>query len=56
MRVWQFWSDDSGANMVEYALLVALIGIACVGTIFPGIRDGVASIFNAAGNPLNAAS
>ena len=48
MMSWNLWSDDSGANMVEYALLIALIGIACVSSIFPGVRDGVAGIFNTA--------
>lgn len=31
--------------MVEYALLVSLIAIVCVGSIFPGIRNGIQSIF-----------
>ena len=27
----RFWSDEEGATLVEYVLLVALIGAVCVG-------------------------
>ena len=56
MKMRQLWSDDSGAGMVEYALLIALIAVACVTSIFPGIRDGVAQCFGGAQAPLDAAS
>jgi Flp pilus assembly pilin Flp len=52
MRIWEFSKDDSGANMVEYALLVALIGVAAIGSIFPAISNGINSIFNKAGETL----
>ncbi len=29
----RFWADDDGATLVEYVLLVALIGAVCVGAI-----------------------
>ncbi len=28
-----FWADDEGATLVEYVLLVALIGAVCVGAV-----------------------
>ncbi len=32
-RIRNFFKDESGAGMVEYALLVALIGVALIATI-----------------------
>ena len=34
-RFWadDFWADDEGATLVEYVLLVALIGAVCVGAV-----------------------
>lgn len=32
-RIRNFFKDESGAGMVEYALLVALIGVALIVTI-----------------------
>ena len=29
----RFWTDDEGATLVEYVLLVALIGAVCVGAV-----------------------
>lgn len=29
----RFWSDESGATMVEYAVLVALIALAVIATV-----------------------
>lgn len=47
--------NEEGAGMVEYALLVALIGIILIGVIgfLTGAIDGV---FNNAGNTLNNAT
>lgn len=44
-----FWSDESGATMVEYGLMVALIAVAVVGAIGTfgrAIRD---NLFQVAG-------
>ena len=47
--------NEEGAGMVEYALLVALIGIILIGVIgfLTGAIDGV---FNNAGSTLNNAT
>ena len=47
--------NEEGAGMIEYALLVALIGIILIGVIgfLTGAIDGV---FNNAGNTLNNAT
>jgi Flp pilus assembly pilin Flp len=34
-KIRNFFKDESGANMVEYALLVALIGVALIVAINP---------------------
>ncbi len=39
--------DESGAGMVEYALLIALVGILLIGTLV-ALAGGVNSAFNAA--------
>ncbi len=37
--------DESGAGMVEYALLVAMIGIALIGTLVT-LAGGISTTFN----------
>ncbi len=39
--------DESGVGMVEYGLLIALVGILLIGTLV-ALADGVNSAFNAA--------
>lgn len=29
----RFWSDESGATMVEYGLMVGLIAVVCLGLV-----------------------
>ena len=41
----RFIKDESGAGMVEYALLVALIGVALIGTIL-ALTSGINTAFN----------
>jgi pilus assembly protein Flp/PilA len=50
-----FLRDEEGASAIEYALLVALIalGITAALTSFSG---KISSLFNAAGNKLDAAT
>ena len=44
-------SEDRGAGMVEYALLVALIGVLLIGTL-GALRGGIASAFSGATSAL----
>jgi pilus assembly protein Flp/PilA len=32
-RIRNFFKDDSGATMVEYGLMVALIAVVCIGIV-----------------------
>ena len=53
-RLRQLVRDDSGQDLVEYALLVALIALFCVGAVtFAGQQIDAA--FTAVGNALAAA-
>jgi pilus assembly protein Flp/PilA len=47
----KFFNDESGASMVEYGLLVALIACACIVAIGV-LSGGIQAIFNAAGTEL----
>ena len=54
-KVRKFFKDESGANMVEYALLTALVGVALIGTITL-LQGGIGTTFGTATSSLNAAS
>ena len=51
----RFLKDEDGANMVEYALLVALIGVVLIVTINL-LTGGIDTAFTRATNELNSAS
>jgi pilus assembly protein Flp/PilA len=52
-RMRRFVRDDSGQDLVEYALLVALIALFCVGAVtFAG--EQIDAAFTAVGNALAA--
>ena len=46
-----FFKDESGANMVEYALLVALIGVALI-TVLTALKGNIQTAFNNAGSSI----
>ena len=50
-----FFKDESGATMVEYGLMVALIALACI-TAIGTLKDGIVAVFNKAGGDLNTAA
>lgn len=47
----RFLKDEEGANMVEYALLVALVGVLLIGTIAL-LRGGITTAFTNATTAL----
>ncbi len=49
--VTRMFKDESGAGMVEYSLLVALVGVLLIGTIF-AMTEGVATAFDGATTAL----
>jgi Flp pilus assembly pilin Flp len=54
-KIRKFFKDESGANMVEYALLTALIGVVLIGTI-TFLQGGIDATFQKAGTELNTAA
>lgn len=41
----RFWADESGQDLAEYALLLALIAIGVMAAL-PGVRDALKSVFD----------
>jgi len=52
--VTRLFKDESGAGMVEYSLLVALIGVVLVGTLV-FLQEGIGAALDSATTVLNAA-
>jgi len=47
-------SDEQGASMAEYAMLLALIAVATIGAV-TALRDQIIGVFNASASALGAA-
>ena len=47
----QFLSDESGQDLIEYALLAALVGLSAVVSV-KGLSNSVKNTFNGVGNQL----
>jgi len=43
--LFELWSDEGGAVLAEYALLVSLVAVACIGAIV-NMRDQIIGLFN----------
>lgn len=58
VKVYNFFTaprdDEEGAGMVEYALLVGLIGVTLIAAITP-LRNAISDIFGRASTALNSA-
>jgi len=51
----RLWSEESGQDLVEYALLVALISLAAV-TSLSGLATAITTVFNSAASNLTTTS
>ena len=51
----QWLKDEEGANMVEYALLVALVGVLLIAVIL-ALTGGIGTSFNDATSALTSAA
>lgn len=51
----RFLQDEDGANMVEYALLVALIGVLLV-TVIVALRQGISNALQSGVTALGSGS
>lgn len=50
----EFWNDENGQGMVEYALIIALIAIVLVAAL-GGVKDKLAAKFKDIGTELGKA-
>ena len=46
------WSDDSGQDLAEYALLIALIALVVI-LAFPPFASAITTVFTNVGNALS---
>jgi pilus assembly protein Flp/PilA len=51
----EFWRDEEGQDLVEYALLIALVAIAAIAFI-PGLTGAIQSVFGRIAAALGAAA
>jgi Flp pilus assembly pilin Flp len=51
----RFIRDDSGADLVEYALIIGLVSLAAVTAAKPVLLDGIDALFQALKTKLSAA-
>lgn len=49
----RLWQDDEGQDLIEYALLVALIALAAAAA-FPPLATAIKTVFNNAATQLQA--
>lgn len=50
-RFAQLVQDDSGQDLIEYALVAALIGVGALG-VLRGLKNALGTTFNSVGNSL----
>ncbi|MGM0633448.1 MAG: Flp family type IVb pilin [Pseudomonadota bacterium] len=51
----QFWQEESGATLVEYAIIVALIAVASIG-IISTLQGSINNVFSSISSSLNSAA
>jgi len=51
----EFWRDEEGQDLVEYALLIALVAIAAIAFI-PGLTNAIGGVFGRIADTLSAAA
>ncbi len=54
-KIRNFFKDESGATMVEYALMLSLIAIVCIAAV-TAIGTNAQGVFNGCATELNAGS
>ena len=51
-RIWKtFVQDESGQDLIEYALVAALVGL-CADASMKGLANSIGNTFNGVGNSL----
>jgi len=54
MRIWNFWQDEEGQDLVEYTLLLAMICLASAALMI-GSSEATSGIWCTTNNNLSAA-
>ena len=49
------WCDESGQDLIEYALVAALVGLGALAAM-RGLKNSVSNTFNSIGNSLTSAA
>jgi pilus assembly protein Flp/PilA len=47
----RLWRDDAGQDLIEYALVAALVGLSALAAM-RGLKNSVGNTFNGVGNSL----
>ena len=53
--VLKIWKDDSGQDLIEYALMAGFVAVAA-GAIMPGVSENISSIFSKVGSVMASAN
>ena len=53
--VLNIWKDDSGQDLIEYALMAGFVAVAA-GAIMPGVSSNISSIFSKVASVMTAAN
>ena len=51
----RLWRDETGQDLVEYGLLLALAGLAAIGAM-KSLSDSISNMFSTIGSDLGSAS
>ena len=51
----EFMNEESGQGMAEYALIVALVGVALIAAL-NGLKDGIGNVFKKTEDTLKTAA
>jgi pilus assembly protein Flp/PilA len=49
------WKDDSGQDLIEYALMAGFVAVAA-GAIMPGVSSNISQIFSKVASVMTAAN
>jgi pilus assembly protein Flp/PilA len=53
-RIWKFVEDESGQDLIEYALTAAIIGLASIAAM-SGTASAISNVFSAVGSEFSLA-
>ncbi len=55
MLLSKFWSDSSGQDMIEYALMLGILAVAA-GAVLPGVGSSISALFSQVGSVVKSAN